>query len=105
MSISSIFIFGGLALLFFSFIVIVITVLKASKKNSNSNSGNMSFFRAVIINKRVFNDPINGDVYYIAFNIDGRMIELKTNITIFNAVSIGYLAEIQYSGDSLISIK
>ena len=102
MLISDLFIYIGVALMIFSVCVFFARSVKAFTKVSKiDNSG----VKAVIVAKNVVNDPVNGAIYYFTFNIDETMINLKTTFNIYNSFNVGYVASIQYNGDTLVSIK
>lgn len=102
MAISDLFIYGGVALMIFSVGYFFFSFIKASKKISQIDNGGV---KAIIVAKNVVNDPYNGVIYYITFNIGETMVNLRTTINVYNAFNVGYVASIQYNGDVLVSIK
>lgn len=102
MAISDLFIYGGVALMIFSVGYFFFSFIKASKKISQIDNGGV---KAIIVAKNVVNDPYNGVIYYITFNIGETMVNLRTTINVYNAFNVGYTALIKYNGDVLVSIK
>ena len=98
MGVSDLLVYSGCALMVFSIITVAVRTIAASKKGAN-------VYKGVVVNKRVGNDVSGEIVYYITFNINDKNIELRASIDMYNAVNIGYLAEVIYDGDVLVAIK